>query len=101
MLCSDVLVLFYSDKVRINTHCTEFLYTVHFIMNVRNFLCDKMCWMFTLSQSLFGACSDAVVEALRSNRKVAGLIPDGVTGFFHLHNPSGRTMAPGWTQPRN
>jgi hypothetical protein len=24
-----------------------------------------------------------VVEALRYNRKVAGSIPDGVTGFFH------------------
>ena len=23
---------------------------------------------------------------------VAGSIPDGVTGIFHSHNPSGRTM---------
>jgi hypothetical protein len=30
-----------------------------------------------------------------TNRKVAGSIPDGVTGIFHLHNPSGRTMALG------
>jgi hypothetical protein len=29
----------------------------------------------------------------------AGSIPDGVTGNFHLHNPSGRTMALGLTQP--
>jgi hypothetical protein len=28
-----------------------------------------------------------------------GSIPDGVTGFFHLHKPSGRTMALGSTQP--
>jgi len=28
------------------------------------------------------------------------LIPDGVTGIFHWHNPSGRTMAPGSTQPQ-
>jgi len=26
-------------------------------------------------------------------------IPDGVTGIFHSHNPSGRTMALGSTQP--
>ena len=26
-------------------------------------------------------------------------IPDGVIGIFHLHNPSGRTMALGSTQP--
>jgi len=34
-----------------------------------------------------------------TSRKVTGLIPDGVVGFFHLHNPSGRTMALGLTQP--
>jgi hypothetical protein len=31
--------------------------------------------------------------------KVAGSIPDGVNGIFHGHNPSGRTMALGLTQP--
>jgi hypothetical protein len=40
-------------------------------------------------------------EALCFNRKVAGSIPDGVIGFFYLHNPSGRTMALGLTQPLN
>jgi hypothetical protein len=34
-----------------------------------------------------------------TSRKVAGLIPDGVIGTFHWHNPSGRTMALGLTQP--
>jgi len=34
-----------------------------------------------------------------TNRRVAGSIPDGVTGIFHWHNPSGRTMALGLTQP--
>jgi hypothetical protein len=44
----------------------------------------------------------AVTQWLRHcaiNRKVAGSIPDGVTGFFHWHNLSGRTMALGSTQP--
>ena len=31
--------------------------------------------------------------------KVASSIPDGTTGIFHWHNPSGRTMALGLTQP--
>ena len=31
--------------------------------------------------------------------KVAGSIPDGVFGIYHYHNPSGRTMALGSTQP--
>ena len=30
---------------------------------------------------------------------VAGSIPDGVIGIFHWHNPSGRTMDLGSTQP--
>jgi hypothetical protein len=34
-----------------------------------------------------------------TNRKVAGSIPDGVTGIFVGHKPSGRTMALGSTQP--
>ena len=34
-----------------------------------------------------------------TSRTVAGSIPDGVIGIFHCHNPSGRTMAPGLTQP--
>jgi hypothetical protein len=34
-----------------------------------------------------------------TSRKVAGSIPDGVTGIFHWHNPSVRTMALGLIQP--
>jgi len=34
-----------------------------------------------------------------TSRKVAGSIPDGVTGIFHWHIPSDRTMAFGSTQP--
>ena len=34
-----------------------------------------------------------------TSQKVAGSIPDGVIGIFHRHNPSGRTMALGSTQP--
>jgi len=34
-----------------------------------------------------------------TSRKVAGSIPDCVTKSFHWHNPSGRTIALGLTQP--
>jgi len=34
-----------------------------------------------------------------TSRKVACSIPDGVTGNFHRHNPSGRTLALELTQP--
>jgi hypothetical protein len=38
-----------------------------------------------------------LVEA--TSQKVAGSIPDGVIGIFRWHNPSGRTVALGLTQP--
>ena len=34
-----------------------------------------------------------------TNLKVTGSIPDCVTGIFHWHTPSDRTMALGSTQP--
>ena len=34
-----------------------------------------------------------------TNRQVAGSIPDAIIGIFQWHNPSGRTMALGSTQP--
>jgi hypothetical protein len=34
-----------------------------------------------------------------TSRKVAGSIPDGVTGIFHWHYVCGRIMALGLTQP--
>jgi hypothetical protein len=34
-----------------------------------------------------------------TNRQVASSIPDGVIGIFQWHNPCGRTMALGSTQP--
>ena len=34
-----------------------------------------------------------------TSRKVAGSIPDGDIEIFHWHNPSGRTIALGSTQP--
>jgi len=34
-----------------------------------------------------------------TNRKVEGSIPDGVIGIFHWHNPAGRTVALGLSQP--
>jgi len=38
-------------------------------------------------------------EALRYNPKVAGSIPDGVTGIFYWHNTSRRTVTHGLAQP--
>jgi hypothetical protein len=45
------------------------------------------------------ACIRTMIIVLSTSRKDAGSIIDGVIGFFHWHNPSGRTMALWWTQP--
>jgi len=69
------------------------------------YLCesDRQTWLDSL---LYGVVwwskGTAVAQWLgccATNRKVAGSIPDGVTGIFHPHNPSDRTMALGSTQP--
>ena len=44
-------------------------------------------------------CSPSRLRHCATSREVAGSIPDGVIIIFHWHNPSGRTMALGLTQP--
>ena len=47
-----------------------------------------------------GCIAQGIIKhGTRFIRKVAGTILDGVTGIFHWHNPSGRTLAMGSTQP--
>ena len=66
--------------------------------------------LFTSKVSTCVMCSSALLERgtrwwhswLRyctTSWGVVVLIPDGVTGILHWHNPSGRTMALGLTQP--
>ena len=47
----------------------------------------------------FTATDPQLIEALRFKPEVAGSIPEGVIRIFHWHNPSGRTIALGPTQP--
>jgi hypothetical protein len=59
-------------------------------------------FMVKLRLAVYTVRGHAVARWLRhcaTNRKVAGSIPDGVIGIFHWHNPSGRTMTLGSTQP--
>ena len=48
---------------------------------------------------IIGHAMTQLVKALRHKSEVAGSIPDAVNGIFHWHNPSGRTIALGLTQP--
>ena len=67
------------------------LVCVKFSLFIRNFLSWYMDRRDTQWRSWLRHCA--------TSRKVAGSIPDGVTGIFHWHNPSHRTMALRSTQP--
>ena len=67
--------------------------------NFRLLSCLKSLDYYGLYIVLEGARCGVVVKALRYKRQVAGSIPDGVTGIFQWHNPAGRTLALGSTQP--
>ena len=81
------------------------------IDSVKNNRCRKMAQWSLLSLKLsvnvniylfIRQKGTAVAQRLRgcaTNRKVAGSIPDGVTGIFHWRNPSDLTMALASTQP--
>jgi hypothetical protein len=63
---------------------------------------NETSWMLRLSLTKCDAAwfgNSSWLRHYATSRKVAGSIPDGVTGIFHLCNPSGRTMAVGSTQP--
>jgi hypothetical protein len=44
-------------------------------------------------------CVSDTTNLCATSRKFVGSIPDGVTGIFHWHNPSGRTMVLWLTKP--
>ena len=56
-----------------------------------DFTSGTVFWRAPGWRSSLGRCA--------TSRKAAGSIPDGVIGIFHWHNPSGRTVPPGLTQP--
>ena len=60
----------------------------------------KRCDVFrAVNVTIRGTAAAQWLRCCATNRKVAGSIPDGVIGIFHLRNPSDRTMALGSIQP--
>ena len=53
----------------------------------------------TVSEFGWGTWWHGWLRHCATSRKVAGSIPDGVTGIFRSHNPSRRTVTLGLTQP--
>jgi hypothetical protein len=76
----------YWHKIIIIRHLYRFLRICFFFLELYHFVGTRCWWRNWLIH-----CA--------TSPKVAGSIPDGVTGFFSLHNPSGRNMALGSTQP--
>jgi hypothetical protein len=59
----------------------------------------KMCISIHILAHRMGHTVAQWLRHCATNLKVAGSIPDAITGIFHRHNPSGCTMALGLTQP--
>jgi len=72
---------------------SEVLTTVPTIISVVVYICKEVL----MSQR--GTRWRSWLKHFATSRKVAGSITDGVTGIFYSHNPSGRIMALGSTQP--
>ena len=68
------------------------------VSGIRNCLNFRVIFI-TYIQFTGGTRWRSLLRHRDTSRKVAGSIPDGVVGIFHLHNPSGRTVALGSTQP--
>jgi len=69
------------------------------IVVLRHLVADS--WPFLVLAVKSGTCGYAflfIFHMILTSRKVAGSIPVGVTGIFHWHNPSGRTVVLGLTQ---
>jgi hypothetical protein len=78
----------YNDTVHMAHNEQVYNETVHIAHNMQ------------VRLSICGARGGAVgLRHRATSRKVVGSIPYGVIGIFHLHNPSGPTMALGLTQP--
>jgi len=56
-------------------------------------------WIVFIMSTKYFQWPHAVAQLFVALRKASGSIPDCVTGIFHLHNPSGRTLVQGCTQP--
>jgi hypothetical protein len=61
---------------------------------------ERIYWIIMVDTLLEGGTRwRSWLRHCATSRKIAGSVPDCVTGIFHWHNPSGRTMALGLTQP--
>jgi hypothetical protein len=97
-----VRAIFWSTKCRSTSpRLIVIVEVIRFEKNIYNCqLMHKFGYLYLVP--LFKKGPLMVAQWLRycaTNRKVAGSIPDGVIGIFHLHNPSDRTIALGSTQP--
>ena len=67
--------------------------------NIKNHSLLESGLIENYNETIWGTRWRSWLRHCATSRKVEGSIPDGFTGIFHWHNPSGRTMALGMTQP--
>ena len=69
-----------------------------FSAKIGNFVVFLSSPIFAQYVKMVGTAVAQWLRGCATNRKVAGSIPDGVTGIFYWHNPSDRTKVLGSTQ---
>jgi len=67
---------------------------------IHPFILSCIFWSYFLAHNKaltykWGTKGRSCLRNCATSQKVTGSIPDGVTGIFHWHNPSGRTLALG------
>ena len=89
----SVYVLYIQRVCTVHTAC---MYCVH---SVYVLYIQRVCTVYTVCMYWWDARCRSWLRHCATSRKVAGSIPDGVIWIFYWHNPSGRTMTLGLTQP--
>jgi len=88
-------------KVKVLALCCKYILpdgSVSSELFVRWIVIGRICLALRLVY-VMGTAEAQWLRCCAINRNVAGSIPAGVTGIFHCHNLSDRTMAVGSTQP--
>ena len=83
-VCSNRFLCRFSHSIQEITKPESWWGSNYFLLNA-----------FHLTISHLGTAVAQWLRCCVTNQKVAGLIPNGVTGIFHWRNPSDRTMGPG------
>ena len=93
------VAIFCSEPIECFPRTASSFFIIIIVITISTYLKIVRPWCVPGNNLSLPTKSDIYLDFIHLHVKVAGSIPDGLNGFFHWHNPSGRTMALGLTQP--